>query len=733
MIVNNRTASLRLVIFFGVFMAASMPAEAFIADVLTPPSTDFSVWILRQVLGSLVDEVMGSGGGQQTVMLVVIAWLLKHLIIPIGGLILLYSSYMGISHSSMSGEIFGGHKQAYWVAVRTVIAFGLVAPAPALKGLALVNLFLMSLTLHGVGGASSVWGESSDALMTTPTFGTYAQQSPALFDGLLLGELCAAAYNQYVAADGDPPGPTVALKKVSDTPTKAAWAWARGDANSGFCGEFFGEKTVADPPVIASPLQATTVTAEATKKARDTMAAAQVAAITEMQASAKQIAEAMIAADAVQGAREPTTTSYAATMNNFSQAMQTASVSAATSVLSETATAWKQAAKQDGWATSGFYFLAFGSLQSAINRTSSLDWAHVTPISAENYLSRFADETVHGWAASAWKKMDNFIINGHRAIDQSLAIERPGNAVANDDSLPFYEGNKATRWIMEEFKDMVNKNTHPLELLRGLGNFSLKLGMAVWGVEQIGGAIFAAGPSGLVVKAALSALAGNAVGGFIHLVAIGLCLMGVIFIVASLMPSLIWLTNLTRWVFSVITAQIAAPLWAVLHAHPEGEGIAGAQARAGYMLVLSLTLRPILLTVSLLISYYVMAVMGQVLNKVVFAIITGFDFGWLTPFFFILFYGAALYTIIKISLDEMSGLYVGILDWIGGGRGDPSDMSQAHGHLMAGFMALRGKMGDATRFTTPNPKDEPKSNKNAKLSRDETPKITNDHLMPKDK
>ncbi|MGZ4953514.1 MAG: DotA/TraY family protein [Methylobacter sp.] len=720
-----------LAIFFALAMMSSMPAEAFIADVLTPPSTDFSVWILRQVLGSLVDEVMGSGGGQQTVMLVVIAWLLKHLIIPIGGLILLYSSYLGISHSSMTGEIFGGQKQAYWVAVRTVIAFGLVAPAPALKNLALTNLFMMSLTLHGVGGASNIWAAESDALMTKPTFGTSAQQSPALLDGLLRGNLCAAAYNQYVAAEGDPPGPTVALKKVSDTPTKAAWAWARGDANSGFCGEFFAEKAVAEPPSIASPLQATTVTAEATKKARDTMAAAQVAAITEMQASASQIAQAMIAGDAVQGAQEPTTAAYAAIMNNFSQAMQTASVSAATSVLNETATAWKQAAKQDGWATSGFYFLAFGSLQSAINRSSSLDWAHVTPISAENYLSRFADETVHGWAESAWGKLDNYIINGHRAIDQSLAIERPGNAAANDDNLPFYEGDKATRWIMEEFRDMVNNDAHPLSMLLGIGKSSLVWGLGLYGAETIVDGFLSTSPAGIVVKTAGKAWLGNKIGAAVHLIALGLCAMGIVFIAAALMPSLIWLTNLTRWVFSVITAQIAAPLWAILHAHPEGEGIAGAQARAGYMLVLSLTLRPILLTVSLLIAYYVMAVMGQVLNKVVFAIITGFDFGWLTPFFFILFYGAALYTIVKISLDEMSGLYVGILDWIGGGRGDPSDMSQAHGHLVAGFMALRGKLGDATRFTTP--KDEPKSNKNAKLSRNETQKITNDHLMPKDK
>jgi conjugal transfer/type IV secretion protein DotA/TraY len=731
MIVNNRTASLRLVICFAVFMAVSMPAEAFISDVLTPSSTDFSVWMLRQALGSLVDEVMGSGGGQQTVLLVAIAWLLRWLIIPLGGIILLYSSYMGISHASMNGEIFGDKKLAFWVAVRTVLAFGMVTPAPALKGLALVNLFIMTIVLHGVGGASSMWVATSDGLMTTPTFGTIPEQSPALLDGLLRGELCAAAYNQFVAADGDPPGPTVALKRVSDTPTKAAYAWSRGDANSGFCGEFFAEKSVAEPPTIASPLQATTVTAEATKKARDVMASAQYAAITRMQASASQIAQAMIAADAVVGAQEPTTAAYADSMNDFSQSMQNASVSAATSVLSETAAAWKQAAKQDGWATAGFYYLAFGSLQSGINRSSSMEWAHVTPISADNYMSRFADETVHGWAASAWKKMDNFIINGHRAIDQSLAIERPGNAVANDDSLPFYEGNKATRWIMEEFKDMVNKNTHPLELLRGLGNFSLKLGMAVWGVEQIGGAIFAAGPSGLVVKAALSALAGNAVGGFIHLVALGLCLMGVIFIVASLMPSLIWLTNLARWVFSVITAQVAAPLWAVLHAHPEGEGIAGAQARAGYMLVLSLALRPMLLTMSLLIAYYVMAIMGQVLNKVVFALITGFDFGWLTPFFFILFYGAALYTIIKISLDEMSGLYVGFMDWIGGGRGDPSDTSAAHGNLMAGFMALRGKMGGATKFQNPDPKTTPKPE--AQLSLDETPKIPTSKLLPKDK
>lgn len=688
-------------VFFVLAATAVTPAHAvFVSDALKPPSTDLSVWMLREVFGGLVDEIMGSGGGVDTVATKVIAWMLSTIIVPLGGLILLYSSYLGISHSSMHGELFGDKKQAYWVAVRTVVAFGLVTPAPALKGLALINLLIMTISLHGVGGATSLWVSSSDALMKTPTFGVIPDQSPALFDGLLRGELCAAAYNQFVAAQGDPPGPVVALKKIADSDDTAAWAWARGNSNGGFCGEFSAEKAVPEPPTIASPLQVSTVSAEATKRARDAMAGAQAAGINGLQASASRIAKAMIAADAAQGAPEPSTADYANSMAAFSQAMQGAAVSAASSVLSETANAWKNAAKQDGWATAGFYFVAFGALQSDINRTSGMDWAHVTPVSAEDYMSRFGDETVHGRAIAAWRKMDNFIINGHKSIDKSLAIERQGNSSANGEPLPFYEGkDRFTRIILNRFKDMVNNNAHPLEMLRDLGTWALNFGLIAYGADVAVDTFLSSGISGIVVSGGAKALGMKIGTGALHAIALTLLALGVIFITASLMPSLIWLTNLLRWLFSVTVAQFATPLWAVLHAHPEGEGIAGAQARAGYMLVLSLALRPILLTASLLIAYYAMSVMGMVLNKVLFATITGFDFGWMTPFFFILIYGAALYSIIKISLDEMGSLTSGFLDWIGGGRSDPSDAASSQSHLMAGFLAMRNKLGGPARVT----------------------------------
>ncbi|MBQ7586100.1 MAG: DotA/TraY family protein [Desulfovibrionaceae bacterium] len=80
-------------------------------------------------------------------------------------------------------------------------------------------------------------------------------------------------------------------------------------------------------------------------------------------------------------------------------------------------------------------------------------------------------------------------------------------------------------------------------------------------------------------------------------------------------PFLIWVAALAGWVAITLEAIIAAPIWLIGHAMPEGEGFAGAHGRSGYMLVLSILLRPCLLVLSMLTCFMVMRATGSIIGS----------------------------------------------------------------------------------------------------------------------
>ncbi len=64
-------------------------------------------------------------------------------------------------------------------------------------------------------------------------------------------------------------------------------------------------------------------------------------------------------------------------------------------------------------------------------------------------------------------------------------------------------------------------------------------------------------------------------------------------------PFINWFAAVIGWLVMLLEAIFAAPFWAAAHAVPEGDGIAGSHGKAGWMLVLSLIARPVLMIAGL--------------------------------------------------------------------------------------------------------------------------------------
>jgi conjugal transfer/type IV secretion protein DotA/TraY len=87
------------------------------------------------------------------------------------------------------------------------------------------------------------------------------------------------------------------------------------------------------------------------------------------------------------------------------------------------------------------------------------------------------------------------------------------------------------------------------------------------------------------------------------------------------MPYFMWLAGVAGWLLMLVQTVVAAPLWAASHVMPEGEGFAGHRAMNGYMMLIALLARPLLMVVGLVAAMLVVKVVGGV-------IVT--TFGWFT-------------------------------------------------------------------------------------------------------
>ena len=70
-----------------------------------------------------------------------------------------------------------------------------------------------------------------------------------------------------------------------------------------------------------------------------------------------------------------------------------------------------------------------------------------------------------------------------------------------------------------------------------------------------------------------------------------------------LIPYIVWTVGLVTLMIFILESMVAAPLWAAAHAMPEGEGLSGEQAKQGYMLLIAVCLRPILMVFGFLSAF----------------------------------------------------------------------------------------------------------------------------------
>ncbi|MEO0393918.1 MAG: DotA/TraY family protein, partial [Pseudomonadota bacterium] len=162
-------------------------------------------------------------------------------------------------------------------------------------------------------------------------------------------------------------------------------------------------------------------------------------------------------------------------------------------------------------------------------------------------------------------------------------------------------------------------------------------------------------------------------------------LMGYLF---PFLPWLLWIGGLVGWFILVMEAIIAAPLWALAHMRMDGEGIMGPAGQQGYMLALSLMLRPALMLIGLIAGMMLIYIMVPFIGV---SISTTFELGRnsgnavdvMSQIMMIALMAFVMITISYKAFGLIHQVPDRVLRWIGAGSGQ-----QGEDEFRSGAMAI---------------------------------------------
>jgi conjugal transfer/type IV secretion protein DotA/TraY len=686
-----------------------VPGLAFAQDVFAPSSGDISMIVLSQIFGGLMSSgaaASGTLGGSDPMLNAISTF--NGAVLTIGGILAAYTILAGTLGTAHDGEMLGKKFSSVWIPIRYSLGTALVLPIVG-GGYCIMQLIVMWLVVQGIGLADAAWSSymsapNQSANINMPTM--LQDQVLILAENVFTSEVCLASYNQVLSDTPSILKGNYNFSMTSDTdPVTQKEVWHFGDqsgitsfATKNSCGQVTGNpativanntsngttsntgKLGALDNLFTSPDISGITTAQ--NNATNTL-------ITSMSTLATQLVQKQAAgnSDVHTNAKtyyaqiQSAATTYVQSVTNSAQSLVNGNSNAYTSM--------QQAANTQGWFMAGAWFMKIIDINQKITDAMNMVPSSDSSTGASS-LNLFSD-------AGKYMVVSQEVLSVHYGNDAIPTSNDTGNTDTSkqQDKEAHATGSSvagkigalvASTMTKIDLYNLKDDTRHPIIIINDMGNrlvtacTTIMLGIMALNI----GSIFVGGALNGLIQTVVQFLQ----------IPIG-ALWGVGFSASTMIPMipfLIWLGSLIGWLILVVEAVLAAPLWAVMHLHPNGEDLTG-RGGNGYMLVLSLLLRPVLMIFGLITAIVLSAVMGEFINKVffqVFAVSQGSDLTGFSAFFEILF-GTVIYCIIMFTfISKMFSIIHIVPDqlmrWMGGGQDNL-------GGQMASAFESSGKQG----------------------------------------
>lgn len=738
----------KLRMLFLVLMAIS-PSLAMASDfsLFKPAEGDVSVRMLAAIFGQLVEAAgYPSASGGDPMVGAIEAF--NAGVLAIGGVLAAYTILAGTIGTAHDGEMLGKKFSSAYLPIRYSVGTALILPVVG-GGYCVMQAIVMWLVIQGVGMADAVWNAYKSDASSGKGMVTFQNSTEldAVAKNIFNSAVCYKSYNKVLE------GPSASVINPGGelfSKSNDAKGWYFGRAN--LPGERVSCGAVMYPEVDLSDMPKET---ESNIKSKyegrigiiqnvfdkyDTKA---------IYARHKQATDNLVnyidgLADKAVNAGVMSDAEAADLMKQVlegTKKYQQDVKNGVTIDASEEDTTKKvqEASKSNGWVMAGAWFMQIIHINETIHGAANSSPSVIAPSGPkmDNYLA--VDSNKFRVAASAALASSVDFLGGESVSDAAEDSAEDGGGplglgpliklvkkISNITPASITaEANKRVTSLLSkaltgvDMRSMQNDSRHPLIIVNDLGTRLL------WASTAMAAALAAVFSfiAFITFGTAISTVLFSSLELFfgMPLKALMVLALACQYVIPAL-PYLMWIGCMVGWLLLVTEAVLAAPLWAVMHLHPNGDDLTG-KGGSGYTLVLSLLLRPMFMIFGLMAAIIISAVVGEFVNKTFFAAFataTQSMDGWsnlLATIMGTAIYFSIMFTLVRKSFALTHQLPDQMMTWIGGPSG--SAMGQFAGEfgqsgektatgaaagigIAGGSLAKAGKAGVKEKMQTAN-------------------------------
>jgi conjugal transfer/type IV secretion protein DotA/TraY len=623
-------------------------------------------------------------------------------------IVMVLTLFNGAIATARTGKVFGQRYDAVWVPLRMVIGLGMLTPMAS--GYSLIQVLILWLGMVGSSMADEGWLFANAFMRDNMTFTTVATapKTRETVVALYQSEVCAARLEQVANESHAVYGITrPTSQEVVERPVYGGGLFGAGfgviatDVTHAMVYAGTGELQ-SEGPLCGGLTVSTAVGADGA----DLNVRWFVANLHALRAQVEGIARDVVNGAITAGKARAALTQVEAQYAQNEHLRKRRFIAMTHGPLERTRRAQIDRGRDAGWIAAGAFYMTFTGTVSAVQAQANLDHVTLPPqlgklpeslrADVEPYLA--AAGGVYGTGVSTdvptglpeEDQGSESWLGGLADLAESVAAN--GFKWAAVEKLVAYLGG----WLSELFIGMhkglflssISGERAVMAVIVDTGHYLLtSLWTLLAVVLKIG---FATAGIGALVLGFLA---------LPFIVPLGLAGITLAYIIPAI-PFLIWTMGVLGWMLILVLGVVAGPLWAAAHVNPDGDGWAGDRARAGYMILLSLIARPVMMVVGLVAGMVVLEVAGKVMmvtfGWMIDSVTTGYTFGLLGFATMSLMTFALLLTIARWSFSLIHVVPDRALKAIGGpeeGLGEERGSDRAQGMLNAALGYLVGRGG----------------------------------------
>ena len=673
---------LRIAIFF----ALAVISDFGFATPIDPPVTDKSLEYARYIFGDAVDLLFGGvGPSTPDSILGAMSVILNVGCLLFAGIIIGYTALAGILNTAHEGNVMGKAYNTMWIPLRTTFAIALLLPMSS--GFSVMQLGVLWFAGKGVGLADSTWNAAIDHMDTTGTL--YPPRKKFNGEHLAKEFLLRAACLEIVNRTK---GDTVVYREPESAQNQNSYYLIQrytGNGNSllsltttnAFVAGVTPFFSLAMPHNVCGTVKLEFYRPDENHISFDAAITYQQRhkeAFEQLENTMYGLARNLINNDGY----TPTGDEVRLAVNIYNSSVEQAISEAVQTVTDDrnAETGWVNESKQNGWITAGAWYMTIMRLNQA-----TFDLINVNPVFTDPDLQELA--VLGDYDRLMSDRINTYLENRlvetrYGTLESARIAEAIGTDGEDNDGWSLLGG--GLNWLTNQ----VLEYEDPLMGMQNLGHGIINTAIAAVtaaslakgttkALEKVTGEGITGGVTdvltGGTAKAAATVLSSMTSDALMAISALALMLIGIGFMLAFYLPTMpfvLWMLGVAGWFVLVIEAVVAAPIWAAAHSIPEGEGAIGQHARAGYMIILSLFLRPTLMLFGLFGSMILMIVMGRLISiafmPAMTAINSGHTMGLITVIAFLIIFTGLMISIAHRAFGLIHEIPDKVLRYIGG-------------------------------------------------------------------